>query len=104
MDTNLKKIKEEMKTGQGEMRAIVSAILQETKAWPEKWVEISEETEVSAEGQRIPNREATVETIRAMEVRSGGQQLAVGYHNPRKIRIKGNVIQRTSKGQIFWKQ
>jgi hypothetical protein len=55
------------------MKAIVRANLQEMnfwrekmKAWPEKHVEISEETEVVAEHQKVPNREATLETITAL--------------------------------------
>jgi hypothetical protein len=52
-------MKEEMKTGQVEMKATLSAILQqkslreETKACPEKWEAIPEETEVKAELETV---------------------------------------------------
>jgi hypothetical protein len=103
------KMKEEMKASQEGMKATVRVILQEmswreeTKACPEQQEGIQRK-EIIVSSQKFPNKEASVETIRAMEDRSGDQQLAVGYQNPWKRRIKGHVIQGTPKEWTFRKR
>jgi hypothetical protein len=88
-----------MKTGQAEMKATVSAILQEMKSWQEemkacteKRDAIPEEGSVIVEHQKVLNEEAAVETTGALEDRSGDQLLIMGYKNPQKRWIKGNLI------------
>jgi hypothetical protein len=43
--------------------------------------------------QEVPNKEATVETIGALEDRSGNQQPTAGYQNPWKRWAKVNAVQ-----------
>jgi hypothetical protein len=45
--------------------------------------------------QEVPNKEATVETIGALEDYSGDQQPAAGYQNPLKRWTKDVDVQRT---------
>jgi hypothetical protein len=84
-------MKEEMKTGQVEMKATLSAILQQMKSWqeaakayPEKWVTIPEEIEVIAECETVLKEEEAMETTGALEDRSGDLQLTMGYQNSQK--------------------
>jgi hypothetical protein len=56
-----------MKTGQAEMKATVSAIVQEMKSWwektkayPEKWDANPEEMKSIVEHQEVPKERATV--------------------------------------------
>jgi hypothetical protein len=73
-ETNLHKTKEEIKTGQAEMKAAVSAILREMKSWqekmkvyPEKWEENAEEMKSIVEHQEVPKGGAAVKTVKSTE-------------------------------------
>jgi hypothetical protein len=64
------------------LKVEVKSWQEETKACPEKWEAIPEQMEFVAEHQKVPNEEATVETIGAVEDRYEDQQPALGYQNP----------------------
>jgi hypothetical protein len=92
-------------------REVTEACLEKTaatrKAWQEP-VKFEIETELEemnatesravAEHQEIPNDEAAVETIGALEDRSGDQQSAVGYRTPLKRRTQDEVLRGASEG------
>jgi hypothetical protein len=78
------------------------AILQEMKSWQEetkacaeKRKAIPEEIEVVSERQKVPNEEAAVETIGALEDRYGDRHVVVGRHRQPKKRTQGDSISRT---------
>jgi hypothetical protein len=70
-DTNL----EEMDSFQEEMKAMLETCLEKMELNPEG-------IKAVAEHQDVPNEEAAVETVRALEDQSGDQQLAVGCCSP----------------------
>jgi hypothetical protein len=70
---------------------------EETKACSEKWKTIPEEIEVVVERQKVPDEEAAVETIRAVEDRYEDQQLALGYWNPWKGRSRTKLYKEPLK-------
>jgi hypothetical protein len=51
------------------------------------------EIEAIVEHQKIPNKEAAVETVGALKDRSRDQELAVEYQNPLKKWTKDGVLQ-----------
>jgi hypothetical protein len=60
--------------------------------------------EAVAEHQEVPDKEAAMETIRALKDWSGDQQPAVEYWNPLKRRTKDSVVQGTPDGPTFEKR
>jgi hypothetical protein len=86
-----------LKIGQVEMKATVSAIIQEmrswreeTKAYPEKQEANPEEMKSIAEHQEVPKEEAAVNTVRASKKRYGGPNLTVGRRWQLKKRTQGD--------------
>jgi hypothetical protein len=57
-----------------------------------------EETEAVAVHQEVPNKEATVETIKTPEDRSMGPESAVEYSNQQKRRTKDDFVQGAPEG------
>jgi hypothetical protein len=96
---------EKMETYPEKTEAMMNACqepgLEEMKATD---VEVStEEIGAVAELQEVPNEKAAMETVRALEDRSGDQLPAVGYRNPLNGRTKDDV-RGTPKGRTFEKR
>jgi hypothetical protein len=84
MEACLGKTEVRVETGQDPVEAKIKTGLEERKATS---LEANQaEIEAIAEHQEVPNEEAAMETIRALEDRSGDHQPAVGYRNPLKRR------------------
>jgi hypothetical protein len=62
------------------------------------------ETEAVTARQEVPDDEAAIETIGALNDRSGNQRPAVGCRNPLKMPTKDNVVRGTPKGRTFEKR
>jgi hypothetical protein len=62
------------------------------------------ESDAVAEHQEVPNGQAAVETIGALEDRSGDKRPAGGYRNPLKRRTKDDVVRGIPKGWTFKKR
>jgi hypothetical protein len=62
------------------------------KAYLEKREALSEVVEATKELRKVPNEEAAVENIRALEDRSRNQRLAVVYQNPQKRRARDGFV------------
>lgn len=62
------------------------------------------EPDVAAEHHEIPNEQTAVETIGALEGRSGDQRPAGGYRNPLKRRTKDDDVRGTPKGRTLLKR
>jgi hypothetical protein len=81
---------EEMKAILEEIKIVMETGLEEVKAMD---LEANpEEIDAVAEHQEVPNKEAAVETIGALEDQSGDQQLAVEYQNLQKRWNKDDVV------------
>jgi hypothetical protein len=84
IDANQEEMKEEIKSGQAEIKATVSAILQkmtswweETKACLQKMGAYPEKMKCVAKNQDVPKEEAAVTTVRAVKKRYGDRHLAI---------------------------
>jgi hypothetical protein len=62
------------------------------------------ESDAAAVHQEIPNEQTAVETIGALEGRSGDQRPAGGYRNPLKRRTKDSDARGTPKGRTPMKR
>jgi seryl-tRNA synthetase len=83
-DANQEEMKEEIKSGEAEMKATVNAILQKMKSWREETKAYTEKQEANPEGMRsaaehpeVPKEEAAVKIVRALKKRYGDWNLAV---------------------------
>jgi hypothetical protein len=96
---------EKMEPNQGKVETKTGAYPERMESSEEK-LEASdleanpEEIEALAGRQEMPNKEAAVETMGALEDRSGDQQQAVGYRNPRKRRTKDPVKDGRSRRDV----
>jgi hypothetical protein len=86
--------KTDVKAGQGKTETMVETGQEQTRT--EGRTDLEEmkatESEAIAEQQEVPNEEAAVEIVPALEDRSGDHQPAVRYRNPLKRRTQGDVI------------